>query len=365
MHSDTSLEPRRPEDIESRKLEHLLLTLEGGVEGPHTTWLEYVILIHNALPELSLDDVDTSIEFLKYKLSMPLIISGMTGGTSESKTVNEKIGELAQKFRVGVGVGSQRAMLLKRSSSVIETYAVVRKKAPEVPVIANIGAAQIKDLKVEELEFLVDSIGADILAIHLNPAQELVQVNGDKDLKGVEERIAEIVDRISVPVMIKEVGCGLSREVVFRLRRLGVKIFDVAGAGGTNWIAIEIIRGVKRGKVVGRELREWGIPTAAAVVEARNGAPDACIIAGGGVRTGLDIARAIALGADLVSMARPILVALMNSQADIYLRELVEVLKYAMLLTGARNIRELRRVPIVVTGPLNEWIKQRGLTIIK
>ena len=144
-----------------------------------------------------------------------------------------------------------------------------------------------------------------------------------------------------------------------------MKIFDVAGTGGTNWIAVELIRGAKRGRVVGKELRGWGIPTAAAIVEARNGAPDACIIAGGGVRTGLDIARAIALGADLASMARPILVALMSSSADKYLRELLEVLKYVMFLTGARNVRELKRVPIVIMGPLNEWIRQRGLTIIR
>lgn len=358
-------------DIEARKVEHIRLAVSGGAEGPLSTWFECVHLVHMALPELSLDDVKTSVEFLGYRLSMPLLISGMTGGTAEARTLNERIGEVAQELGIAVGVGSQRPMLVKRSREVVESYAIVRKKAPDVPVIANIGGAQLKSLKIDDVEFLIESIEADAIAIHLNPAQELVQPGGDRDFRGILDRIAELADSMSVPVIVKEVGNGLSREVVYKLRSVGVRIFDVAGSGGTNWVSIEILRMLRReGGERYRSValfRTWGIPSAAAVIEARNGAPDSVVIVGGGVRTGLDVAKAIAIGADLASMARPVLVRVLRSREEAlrFLRGVRLELSMAMLLTGSRSIDELKRAPVVLTPPLLDWVRQRRLTIIR
>ena len=351
-------------NIENRKQEHIDLALSPQSQGPLTTLLEDVILVHQALPEVSLDKLDISVEFLGYKLGAPIIISGMTGGTEKAYEINRKLAEVAEEFRIAIGVGSQRAMI--NNSSLTRTYKVVREVAPSVPVISNIGFAQLKSLTFEHIETIVSSIEANALAIHLNPAQELVQIEGDRDFEGIVNIIAELVQRLKVPIIVKEVGNGLSREVVEKLYSVGVKIFDVAGAGGTNWVKIELMRAEKAGKhlaLYGEPFVAWGIPTGAAVCEVRSVANDITVIGSGGIRTGLDVAKVIALGADIVGIAQPFLKAVIMGNAREFVQTLLNQLRASMVLVGARNIEELKAAPILIKGMLAYWICARKLVL--
>ncbi len=347
-----------------RKREHLEIALSRESQGPCSTWLEYVHPVHIALPELSIDDVDTRVKFLGYELRAPLIIEGMTGGSPQLEKVNAKLAELAQSMGIAIGVGSQRPML--KDPNLVRSYRVVREIARDVPVIANIGGVQLAKMRREEIENLVSSIEADALAVHLNPAQELVQPEGDRDFRGIVDGIRRALEVLSVPIIVKEVGTGLSMEVARTLYEIGVRIFDVAGAGGTNWIKIEWIRASRRGDdplfvEVARNFMGWGIPTAVSVVEVRSAAPDAVIIASGGIRSGIDVLKSIALGADLAGIAWPALVAVMTGSRE--LDKIVYELRMAMLLTGSRTIEDVKRCSIVVYGRLAEWICARKLKL--
>ena len=346
---------------ELRKLEHLEIALSVS-EDKEGTWLGYARFVHMALPETCIDCIDTSVRFLGYTLSAPIIIEAMTGGTSLSRKVNEYLAKLAEKHRIAMGVGSQRLQL---AGGLVDSYRVVREIARDVPVIANIGFAQLRKMRLEDVETLISSIEASALAIHLNPLHELLQPEGDKDFRGVADKIRELIDELSVPIIVKEVGFGLSKEVVEELHRLGVEIFDVAGYGGTNWALIELERARRRGlrdlAVTARTFIEWGIPTAPSIIEARHVSDSITVIASGGLRTGLDIAKAIALGADLGGMARPFLEAFVERYDPV--PRIVYELRIAMLLTRCHSIEELKRAPIVLLGKLAEWVRSRGLRL--
>jgi isopentenyl-diphosphate delta-isomerase len=340
--------------IAERKASHLQLCAEEDVEHRGSTLLEQVRLLHDALPELSVDDVDLSVELLGRRLAAPILISGMSGGTPEAGQLNRALASVAQKCGLGFGVGSQRAMLLHPETA--ESYRV-RDVAPDILLLGNVGVVQARDSGVACVAELVEAIGADAVCIHLNPAQELVQEEGDRDFRGALDAIGRLVDELPVPVVVKETGCGLSPGTLARLHALGVRFVDVSGAGGTSWTAVESLRGTARQRGLGTDLREWGIPTAAAIVYARR--QGLATIASGGIRSGLDAARALALGADAVSLALPLLRAYVEGGLDAALAaagRLVEGLRAIALLTGSRRPEALALAPRVLGPELSAWL---------
>lgn len=353
--------PKKTSQIEDRKLDGIQITLKENVQARGaTTLLEDVTLINNSLPELNLEDINTETTFLSHKFSAPLLIEAMTGGTKEAGKINGNLATAAEALGLGMGVGSQRAAL--DSEAAAETYSIARKNAPNAFLVANIGGAQLSDLKVEDIRRLIDMIKADALAIHLNPLQELVQPEGEPRFRGVWDRISQISREVGTPVIVKEVGCGISREVATKLEIAGVSAIDVAGVGGTSWAAVEHFRALKRNlsekAMLGELFWNWGIPTAASIIEVKK-AVRLPIVASGGVRTGLDMAKCIALGARITGMAQPILAAAIKSDKDVaeFLQRAVDQLKATMLITGARDVRALGNVRYLVTGRLSDWKK--------
>jgi isopentenyl-diphosphate delta-isomerase len=351
--------------IGDRKADHLALCAEGdvGFRG-RTTLLEHVRLVHDALPEMSLADVDTRVTLLGKSLRAPLVIASMTGGTEEAGRVNRELAEIAEERGYGFGLGSQRAMHLR--PSVGATYHV-RKSAPATLVLGNVGVVQARAMTTSEVRLLVDEVGADALCVHLNPAMELVQGGGDRDFSQGLATIARLVADLGVPVVVKETGCGIGPSVGRRLREVGVKHVDVSGAGGTSWVGVETKRaeaaGDARGRELGEALWDWGIPTGASVALSAALGFDT-IVATGGIATGLDVARAIALGATAAGVARPVLRALASggrAGAAAFLDTIETELRAAMLLTGSRDLASLRRAPRVVVGELAAWVSQLSL----
>jgi len=331
-----------------------------------------VYLVYRGLPGLNLDRVDLSTIFLGYELGAPVVIEAITGGSTTSKHINEGLAKIASEFRIAIGVGSQRPILLSSfREDVIDTYRVVREIARNIPVIGNIGVTQLREVDVDTLKRLVDVIDADALAIHLNPAQEAVQPEGDHDFGGdLYDRIREVVRELEVPVIVKEVGHGLSMEVVSRLVELGVKYIDTAGACGTNWALIEAHRNPRDSANyhVGLELANWGVPTPLSVIEARSVSRDIVVVGSGGVWSGLRAAKTLALGANLVGFARPILKALVEEGlegARRFVMNYIATLKTVMFLVGAESIRDLCNV-LVVLGPLiANYLVQRGINPVE
>ncbi|HEY5658358.1 MAG TPA: type 2 isopentenyl-diphosphate Delta-isomerase [Myxococcota bacterium] len=341
-------------EIVERKLSHLDLCVRGDVESRGSTLFDQVRLLHEALPELSCDEIDPSVELMGRWLQAPILISGMTGGAPRARELNRALATAAQKFGLGMGVGSQRAMLLH--PELAPTYQV-RDVAPDILLLANIGAVQARDSGPAPVVELVRAIGADALCVHLNTAQELVQDEGDRDFRGCLEAIGALVSELPMPVVVKETGCGLGPEALARLRDIGVDWVDVAGAGGTTWTGVEALRGSRRQRMLGAELREWGIPTAAALVYARRAGLRA--IASGGIRGALDAVRALALGAEAVSLALPFLRAHAErgEQGVFEVAEgLCEGVRALMLLTGARRVTDLCRVPRAIGPDLAVWL---------
>jgi isopentenyl-diphosphate Delta-isomerase len=342
-------------EISERKSSHLSLCATEDVEHHAGTLLDEVRLLHEALPDLSLDEVALDTELFGKRLRAPLVISGMTGGTDEAGRLNRALAATAQKLGVAMGVGSQRAMLLDPRQT--ESYRV-REVAPDILLFANLGAVQARESGPAAVAELVRAVGADALCVHLNVAQELVQDDGDRDFRGCLAAIAELAKRLPVPVIAKETGCGIAPGALARLRDAGIEWVDVSGAGGTSWTAVESLRGSARQQALGRELREWGIPTAAAVVYAARAGLR--VIASGGIRGAVDAAAALALGADAVSLALPFLKAFAEGGQTGVLtagERLIEGLRVVALLTGARDARALRRVPRVLGANLARWIE--------
>ena len=344
---------------ENRKAEHLRICLTEDVQAKKvTTGFEDVHLLHKAVPQMSLSDVDTTVSFFGKKLKAPIIIEAMTGGTPEAAKINANLAEAAERFGLAMGVGSQRAAL--ETPRLESTFKVAREKGPHVFLIANLGLPQILAEKgVEAARRAVEMISADALAVHLNILQEAIQREGETSFHGALNRLREVAKELSVPVIAKETGVGIVSEDVRLLEGSGVKGIDVGGAGGTSWAAVESYRerGVKNR--LGITFWDWGIPTAVSVVEAIS-STDLAVIASGGVRTGLDAAKAISLGADVAGLAWPLLKPAVEGNLDYVLNALVEEFKTSMFLTSARRVEDLKRCPVVVTGKTAEWLKVRG-----
>ena len=288
--------------IEERKADHIKINLEKDVRSALTTGLEKYHFIHEALPELNLDDIDTGLVLFGKRLDAPILISSMTGGTHQAGTINRRLAEAAQATLTAMGVGSQRAALEDKSQA--KTFQV-RKYAPDILLFANLGAVQLNyGYTIDHCRRAVDMIQADALYLHLNPLQEAVQAGGDTNFKALAKKIEAICKKLEVPVIAKEVGWGISERTAKLLSNCGVSAIDVAGAGGTSWSQVEMHRAPDE---FTRELAAafvgWGIPTAESILNAKRAVPGTLIFASGGLKDGLDIAKCIALGATLGGMA--------------------------------------------------------------
>ncbi|HVM97817.1 MAG TPA: type 2 isopentenyl-diphosphate Delta-isomerase [Candidatus Acidoferrales bacterium] len=338
-----------------RKDSHLDLCENQEVEyRGKTTLFEDVDLVHNALPELAFEDIDVSIEFLGERLRAPLLITGMTGGTDQAFAVNRDLAIVAERCGIAFGLGSQRVM--QRDPSTRRTFAV-REFAPSVLLFANIGLTQAADQSTAATRQLVEDVCADALCVHLNPAQELIQPEGDRSFRHGYAALKRLTAEIGVPVIAKETGCGISRQVGDRLRAAGVRYADVSGAGGTSWVKVETLRGEGPHRRLGESFSNWGIPTAASLAMLRDSKLE--LIASGGLRNGLDVAKAIALGARVGGAALPVYRAYRSASIDgavAFIGELIDGLKTAMLLTGSRTLADLSEQPFVLGPALRAWL---------
>jgi len=314
------------------------------------------------------NDIDLSTVFLKKRMKAPIVISAMTGGVREAEKINIVFAEVAERMGLAMGVGSQRAAI--EDGSLARTFRAVRDAAPSIPLMANLGAPQLgAGWGIKEASEAVNMIEADGLAIHLNSLQEAAQPEGEPQYRGVLDKIREIRKALGVPLIVKETGAGVSSEDAKRLEDAGVSILDVAGAGGTSWAAVEYYRARDLGDDVGIRLGktfwDWGIPTAVSIVECAR-STSLPLIASGGIRSGLDAAKSIALGADLVGVALPFLKAAARGRRELQweIEMVLNELSCAMFLTGAEDLEELGQVPIVATGSLADWLFSRGYSTI-
>lgn len=332
-------------ETQVRKADHLRICLEEDVQfRRNTNGFDRYRFLHACLPELDYNDINLSTTFLGKPLGSPFLISSMTGGTEQAKTINYRLAEVAQTYKLAMGVGSQRIAVEK--PEVADTFAV-REIAPDILLFANLGAVQLNyTYGIDECLRVVDILQADALILHLNPLQECIQTNGDKNFKGLLDKIATICKKISVPVIAKEVGNGISPQMARYLVEAGVSAIDVAGAGGTSWAKVESERATNAmQRQLGQTFADWGIPTAECLVGIRHLYPEIPAIASGGLRNGLDAAKAIALGADLVGLAFPFLQTASESPEaiDNLVRLLQAELKTVLFCTGNGTITELKR----------------------
>jgi isopentenyl-diphosphate delta-isomerase len=354
--------------IEARKADHLRFSAGADVDALVGPGWDDVRLVHEALPEIDQGDVDLKVDFLHKRLRAPLLIAGMTGGHKTAHAVNAVLARAAERHGLAMGVGSQRAAL--RRPELAYTYTVVRQEAPTAFLIGNIGAPQLiaqgetPPLDLQEIRAAIDMIHADALAVHLNFLQESVQPEGERNALGCTQAIREVASRIDVPVIAKETGAGLSLTTALRLKTLGVQALDVGGVGGTSFAAVEGLRASAQGAAANQRLgevfRDWGIPTPVSVVGVQpTGLP---VVATGGIRSGLDAAKALALGATLVGVARPLLQAALegDTAVDAWIEQFLRELRTALFLTASADLAALRTKPRVVTGSTRDWLDQLG-----
>jgi isopentenyl-diphosphate delta-isomerase len=348
----------------SRKQQHVNITLKKDVSfHAKSTGFEHLEFLHNALPEINLSEIDTTATFLEKKTQLPLIVSSMTGGYQDAVRINRQLAELCAEKNIALGVGSQRQAM--ENTTYLRSFSVVREVAKNIPVFGNLGAAEVAKLQdVSSVQKLIDLIEADGFAVHLNPLQEFLQPEGNTNFRGVLHGIELLVKSLSVPVMVKEIGAGISADVAKRLLSIGVQMIDVAGAGGTSWAGVELVRRKKNSKkknpdrnaeqaMLTHAFWDWGIPTADAVCQVsvlKKEFPSLHVIASGGISSGMDMAKALALGADYAAVARPILKVLDAGgvKAAIQFLDVWEMeLKGAMFLTGSRTVEELQKQQLV------------------
>lgn len=346
-------------EIIHRKISHFELCAHQEVEFRHkTTLLEDVELIHQPLTETRLEDLDLNVEVLGKRLSYPLVITGMTGGAEEVGVFNREIAALADRLGIGFGVGSQRVML--RYPEIKHTFQV-RDVAPNMLLFGNLGIAQAREMTTPEVIRLAEDIGADAMCIHLNTAMEVIQENGDHDFRGSLEAIERLVAESQLPIVVKETGCGFARESGLRLAEAGVEWIDVSGAGGTSWVGVETIRN-RALRHLGEAFWDWGVPTAASICELRN--LNLNLIASGGIRTGVQAVKALALGAKVVGVALPILRAYVSGGTEAvenFLRMFFDELRVALMLCGCARVADLKSEHAVISGKLLNWVSQRNL----
>jgi len=340
--------------ISVRKADHLDLCTDGDVAFRHKTNLfEQVGLVHDALPELATAEVDLHTQFAGKQLRAPLFIAAMTGGVDRADRINKDLASVAEELGIGFAFGSQRPLLTKGIRAGYE----VRDVAPNALVLGNIGVVQAAETPTEQLAELVHTCGADALVVHLNPAMEVVQPEGDDDFRGGIDTIARLVEGLDCPVVVKETGCGLSRSVGERIRAVGVQWVDTSGAGGTSWVAVEANRATGMQKALGEAFWDWGIPTAASVAQLSGLGLGIC--ATGGLRNGVQVVQAIALGAACGGIARVFLQAHAAGGRDGVrdtAQRIIDEIRVATLLCGARNLTELRSKPVIIGPDLARWV---------
>lgn len=339
-------------DHKARKADHIRINLEEDVRFPRlTTGLERYRFVHQGLPELDLAAIDTSSRLLVKTLRVPLLISSMTGGTDQAERINRNLAVGAQARGIAMGLGSQRTGL--EVDATADTFRV-RREAPDILLLANLGAVQLnKGYSVDHCRRAVEMIEADGLILHLNPLQEVLQADGDWNWSGLLSKIAEVCRGVGVPVVVKEVGWGISAALARRLAEAGVAVIDVAGAGGTSWSEVEYYRAPsERLKRLARSFADWGIPTAESLIAVGEAAPHLPRIASGGIRDGIDVAKCLALGASAAGLASPFLkAAVVSAEAVVDTIDfLAEELRIAMFCAGAANLAALREPGRLVIG---------------
>jgi len=327
-----------------RKADHIRINLDEDVDFPNlTTGLEHYRLVHQALPELNLDEIDTSVHVFGKRLKAPILISSMTGGTAEAERINLHLAEAAEATGIAMGLGSQRTGLEENEQAA--TFQV-RRVAPTILLFANLGAVQLnKGYSVDHCRRAVDMVEADALILHLNPLQEAAQPDGDVQWAGLANKIEAVCNALSVPVVVKEVGWGISPQPARLLADIGVSAIDVAGAGGTSWTEVEYHRALTaRLRRLARAFADWGIPTAESLAMVRESIPDMTLFASGGLRNGIDIAKCLALNADLCGMAGPFLRPATESAEAVVdeIDAMVQELSVAMFVAGAGSVNALR-----------------------
>ena len=345
-----TVSPLATHETQVRKADHLRICLDDNVQCSQvSTGLERLRFRHCALPEVDWQDLDLSTEFLGHRLGAPLLISSMTGGTEEAQRINQRLAATAQRYGLAMGVGSQRVAV--ENPDLMTTFRV-RDVAPDILLLANLGAVQLNyDYGLDQCRRVVDHLEASALILHLNPLQEAVQTRGDTNFKGLLTKIEQICAALPVPVVVKEVGNGISAPLVRRLMEAGVAAVDVAGAGGTSWAKVESERATDPlQRRLGQTFADWGLPTADCLISARQVAPNLPLIASGGLRNGLDVAKTLALGADLAGLAYPFLKAASDSESAV--AALVEVLiaeiKTVLFCTGQATLSGLRQEGVLL-----------------
>lgn len=353
----------------SRKLDHVRIASAASAENGGMSGFGDITLVHRALPELRSADLDLHTDFLGHHLNYPLLITGMTGGHPQVRQINANLAATAQKLGIAMGVGSQRAAI--EEPTLADSFRVARETAPDILLIANLGIAQlIGGYGLVEARAALAMIDAQALAIHLNAVQEALQPEGDTDFSGGLEHISRMTSGLGVPILVKETGCGIAREEAMLIERAGAKAVDSSGLGGTSFAIIERVR-QEEANTGGAMLASddenawtdaWGIPTVASIVElCRSTSLE--VVGSGGVRNGLDAARAIALGATVVALGRPLVIAAQESAAAVEatLLRLISELRLAMFLTGSRTIADLRQADVVIMGRSRNWLAARGV----
>lgn len=344
-------------EIARRKLSHFELCAYQAVEfREKTTWFEHVDLVHHALTETRLEDIDLSTTILGKRLNYPIIISGMTGGADEVGQFNRDMAALAERWGIGVGVGSQRIMLRHPEA---RTSFDVRPVAPNALLFGNLGIAQARELPTADIVGLAQAIGADALCIHFNTAMEIIQQHGDHDFRGSLAALQRLTSESPIPIVAKETGCGFGRETGVQLAQAGIEWVDVAGAGGTSWTGVETIRN-RALRHLGEAFWDWGLPTAASLCELQP--LNFNLIASGGMRTGLQAAKALALGAKAIGMALPFLRAYVNggtNEVEKFLQAFITELRVAVMLCGTARLTDLQPQHAVIGGTLRDWLVER------
>jgi isopentenyl-diphosphate delta-isomerase len=329
--------------LKHRKAAHIKINLEEDVHSGLTSGLEHYRFIHEALPDLSLESVNTATSLFGKELAAPILISSMTGGTRTAKKINQRLAETASEMKLAMGVGSQRSAI--EDSALVDTFSVARKSAPSILLFANLGAVQLNyGYSIDHCHRAVDMIEADALILHLNPLQESLQVHGDTNFAGLAKKIEGVCKKLDVPVIIKEVGWGISEKTAKILSSCGVAAIDVAGAGGTSWSQVEMYNAPDdfTSRLAATYI-DWGIPTVNSIQNVKKAAPGVSIIASGGLKDGLDIAKSIALGATLGGMAGQILnAAFISTEKAIELMKLTRLqIQISMFAAGIGNIQDL------------------------